>query len=182
LLKQLRGESSKSLTVKKMKNSVFVRSATALTAGALFIVTGCNKSPQATAQKDDHGHDHPSGPPHGGTPVKVGEHDFHLELVNDPQAGKMLAFVMDDHMEHAESVPPTTFDLVAKMGGQEHRATFKAGEESTPPTTNISVFSASADWFKTATNFDGVIPTITLKGETFTNVTFTFPKGTRHSH
>jgi hypothetical protein len=166
-----------------MKNSVFARSITALTVCTSFIVAGCNKSSQTTAQKTgDHGHEHPSGPPHGGTPVKVGEHDFHLELVNDPQVGKMLAYVLDDHMEHAESVPPTTFDLIAIIAGREHRATFNPGEASTPSTTNISVFSANADWLKTATNFEGVIPTITLKGETFTNVTFTYPKGTRHSH
>lgn len=114
--------------------------------------------------------------------MKVGEHDFHLELVNDTHAGKMLAYVHDDHMEHAESVPPTTFELVAKMDGKEHRATFNAGDGSTTAATNVNVFTAKADWFKSATNFEGLIPTITLKGETFTNVTFTYPKGTSHKH
>jgi hypothetical protein len=168
-----------------MKNPIFVYSATVLTVSALIALTGCGQSSQKTAKKADahgHDHDHPSGSAHGGTPVKVGEHDFHLELVNDPQAGKMLAYVFDDHMEHAENVPPTTFDLIAKMSGQEQRVTFNPGEGPTPATTNVSVFSATADWLKTATNFEGVIPTITLGKETFTNVTFSYPKGSRHSH
>ena len=31
----------------------------------------------------DHAHPEKSGAPHGGTPVKVGDHGFHLELVPD---------------------------------------------------------------------------------------------------
>src|SRR5688572_3567783 len=102
-----------------MKNSVLI---TAVLTAGLF-AAGCNKSSQTAS--NDHGHDHgpgghfhdkKSGPPHGGTPVQVGGHDFHLELVNDTHAGKMLAYVYDDHLEHAESVPPATFDLVAKIG------------------------------------------------------------------
>jgi hypothetical protein len=173
-----------------MKRFNFVPFVPVVCASVLCALTACNQSPQSTAKKDDHGHDHanghghdhPSGPPHGGTPVKVGEHDFHLELVNDTHAGKMLAYVFDDHMEHAETVPPTSFELIAKFGGNEHRATFNAGGGSKAATTNVNLFSATADWFKNATNFDGLIPTITLKGETFTNVTFTYPKGISHKH
>ena len=167
-----------------MKNSVLI---TAVLTAGLF-AAGCNKSSQTAS--NDHGHDHgldghshdkKSGPPHGGTPVQVGGHDFHLELVNDTHAGKMLAYVFDDHLEHAESVPPTTFELIAKIGAMEHRATFNPGDGSRPALAEVNVFHATADWLKTATNFDGVIPTITLKNETFTNVTFSYPKGSSHT-
>jgi hypothetical protein len=163
-----------------MKMSVLISAV--LTAG--LFAGGCNKSSQ-TASNDHgpggHSHDKKSGPPHGGTPVKVGGHDFHLELVNDTHAGRMLAYVFDDHLEHAESVPPTTFELVAKIGATEHRTTFNPGDGSRPAVRDVDVFHAAADWLKTATNFEGVIPTITLKNETFTNVTFSFPKGSSHT-
>ena len=167
-----------------MKNSVLLSAV--LTAG--LFAAGCNKS--SPTASNDHGHDHgpgghshdkKSGPPHGGTPVQVGGHDFHLELVNDTNAGKMLAYVFDEHMEDAKSVPPTTFELVAKIGGTEHRATFNPGDGSRPAVREVDVFHATADWLKTATNFEGVIPKITLKNETFTNVTFSYPKGSSHT-
>src|SRR5688572_8391618 len=94
----------------------------AITAGSL-IVAGCNRSndsetpgtpPTQSAKAEEHGHDHgpgsdhshdekgadhahaeKSGAPHGGTPVEVGDHGFHLELVPDAVDGKMLAYVLD---------------------------------------------------------------------------------------
>jgi hypothetical protein len=172
---------------------LFVR---ALTACSILILTGCQQSSAPAAQSksaDDHGHSHasganhnhahPSGTPHGGTPVQVGDHGFHLELVSDPIDGKMHAYVLDDHMEKYVKVPLTTFELVAKTAGQEQRLTFNA--VTNPPSgsaTNTSLFSASASNLASLTNFEGVIPRITLDGRTFENVTFSYPKGSRHSH
>lgn len=167
-----------------MKNSVLI--VTVLTAG--LFAAGCNQSTHNAS--NDHGHDHgpgghthadKSGPPHGGTPVRIGGHDFHLEFVNDTQAAKMLAYVFDSHLENAERVPPTSFELIAKIGATEHRATFNPGDGSRPGLTEVNVFHATADWFKTATNFEGVIPKITLKNKTFTDVTFSYPKGSSHT-
>jgi hypothetical protein len=179
--------------MKKIVENLPVRE---LTACSILVLTGCNQSsPPASQSKaaDDHGHshtpnadhdhDHPSGTPHGGTPVQVGDHGFHLELVTDPIDGKMHAYVLDDHMEQYVKVPLTTFELVAKTGGQEQRLTFNA--VTNPPSgsaTNTSLFSASADSLASLTNFEGIIPRITLDGETFENVTFSYPKGSRHSH
>lgn len=115
--------------------------------------------------------------------MQLGDHGFHLELVNDPVDGKMLAYVLDGHMEKEVSVAVTSFELIAKAGGQEHRLNFAAvtnGPNATPQKT--SVFTAPAAELSKATSFEGVIPKITLDGKTFENVTFTFPKGTRHSH
>ena len=115
--------------------------------------------------------------------MQVGDHGFHLELVSDPIDGKMHAYVLDDHMEKYVKVPLTTFELIAKTGGEEQRLTFTS--VTNPPSgsaTNTSHFSASAASFANLTNFEGVIPKITLDGKTFENVTFSYPKGSRHSH
>ena len=103
--------------------------------------------------------------------------------MSDPIDGKMLAYVLDDHMEKYVRVPLTTFELVATMGGQEQRLTFNP-VTNTPAgsVTNTSVFSASVPGVAGLTNFEGTIPKITLDGKTFENVTFSYPKGSRHSH
>jgi hypothetical protein len=179
-----------------MKKIIVNLSINTLTACSILILSGCNQSTppasQAKSSNDtghshgpggDHDHAQPSGSPHGGTPVQVGDHGFHLELVSDPIDGKMLAYVLDDHMEKYVKVPLTTFDLVAKSHGQEQRLTFNPVTNAPAGTaTNTSLFSASAPGLAGLTNFDGTIPKITLDGETFENVTFSYPKGSRHSH
>jgi hypothetical protein len=181
----------------------------AVTAGSL-IIAGCNRSSEtessSTTQsakaehghehgpgsdhshdaKEDHAHAEKSGAPHGGTPVQVGDHAFHLELVRDAVDGKMLAYVLDAHMEKEVTVAGGAFELIAKAkeaDTQEQRLTFN-------PVTNApnadaektSVFAAAATNLNTLTNFEGVIPKITLDGKTFENVKFSYPKGSRHEH
>lgn len=118
--------------------------------------------------------------PHGGTPVQVGEHEYHLELVNDRTEGKMTAYVLDEHAENPKVVAPTTFELIAQIDGEQKSLNF----QPVPPEGGVigSSFTASADWLKTATNFQAVIPSIQLGGKTFDNITFSFPEGTRHIH
>ena len=75
------------------------------------------------------------------------------------------------------------FELVAKANGQEQRYAFH-------PVTNApnasaektSVFSATFRDVNSMTNFEGLIPKISLDGKSFENVTFSYPKGSRHEH
>ena len=150
-----------------MKNH-FLTAALAITLGLL------------NAMAADHGHF--SAPPHGGTPVVVGSHGFHLELVRDAEKSRFQAYVIDGHFEHYVSVPEKSFDMVATVGGQEQKITFNrtpapGGNDAAKDSYS---FEGTADWVKTATNFTAVIPTITLKGRTFRNVRVNFPKGSIH--
>jgi hypothetical protein len=146
--------------------------------GCLALATGCRDAQQT----DGHGHSH--GPPHGGTPVNVAEHKYHLELVRDATNGVMQAYVLDGDLHDFIRVPETNFTLVAKLSGQTERLEFQRMTNATSPNPADPsfLFEARAEWVKNATNFDGLIPSITLKGQTFTNVTFPFPKGTQHTH
>jgi hypothetical protein len=131
----------------------------------------------------DHAHAEKSGAPHGGTPVEVGDHGYHLELVPDAVDGKMLAYVLDAHLEREVSVSGGAFELVAKTGTQEHRLTFNPVASAPNATVDkTSVFSATATNLNSLTNFEGVIPKITIDGKTFENVKFSYPKGSRHEH
>jgi len=130
------------------------------------------------------GAEHKHGPPHGGTPVLVGGHKFHLELVRDGAAGGMQAFVLDDHLEKYVAVRETNFTLRATFAGRTESVEFKraanAADKKLPAMS--SLFEARADWIKAATNFNGLIPSITLNGRTFKDIKFPFPKGTQHAH
>jgi hypothetical protein len=122
------------------------------------------------------------GLPHGGTPVIVGSHGYHLELVRDAEKGRLQAYVLDGHAEKYVDVPEKSFDMVATVGGKEQRLTFnRVAAPGKTLAADSNVFEGTAAWVKSATNFNAVIPTITLKGKTFKDVKVTFPKGSIHS-
>lgn len=154
---------------------------------ALAFLNGCGDS-----HSGGHGHSHGKGhshgddhvPPHGGTPVVVAEDEFHLELVREATAGQLQAYVLDGHLEGYVQVAETNFLLIAKAGGSTERLTFQRAPE--PPSGSVpaksALFAAQADWLKAAKEFEGSIPAITLNGKTFTNISFSFPKGSKHVH
>jgi len=138
----------------------------------LATVLGISNSYSADALK---------GPPHGGTPVVVGSHGYHLELVRDAEKGRLQAYVLDGHVANYVKVPEASFDMVATIGGKQERLTFhRVPATGKPLAKESSLFEGTADWVKTATNFNAVIPSITLKGKTFKDVKVTFPKGSMH--
>lgn len=148
-------------------------------AACLVAGTGCRDSSQSKSDNDT------NGPPHGGTPVLIADHKNHLELVRDGTAGLMQAYVLDDDLHDFIRVPETNFTLVATISpGHSERLEFQRVTNST--TANLAepsfLFEGRAEWIKAASKFDGLIPTITLKGRTFTNISFPFPKGTQHTH
>jgi hypothetical protein len=162
------------------------------TALMLTVAVGCRDSADSHGHSHDgeaaHDHDadadHDQAPPHGGTPVVVADDQFHLELVLDATAAKMRAYVLDGHLEGYVQVPETNFVMVAKAGGKNEQLVFQRTPEPTSGSVpeKSSIFEAQADWLKVAKEFEGLIPTITLNGKTFTNILFSFPKGTKHVH
>jgi len=156
------------------------------TALLLTVAVGCRDSKDSHGHSHDgesgHSHDtgHAHAPPHGGTPVVIADDQFHLELVLDAPAAKMQAYVLDGHLEGYVQVAETSFVVAAKLGEQTEQLNF----QRTPGKDSVksSLFEAQADWLRTAKEFAGDIPTITLDGKTFTNISFTFPKGSKHVH
>jgi hypothetical protein len=154
---------------------------------ALALLNGCGKDPKGVS--DSHGHDHADqgqahGPPHGGTPVVIADDEFHLELVRDATAGRMQAYVLDGHLEGYVPVSETTFAIVASVGAKEESLAFQRAPDAASGNVpgKSSLFEAQAEWVKIAKEFEGRIPTITLGGKTFTNISFSFPKGSQHVH
>lgn len=163
----------------------------ALCGVVLCFAVGCrdSSSSHGHSHEGENAHSHDAGhddhaPPHGGTPVIVAEDKFHLELVHDPTAGKMQAYVLDGHLEGYVQVPETSFVIATKSGGNTEQLAFQRAPD--PANSKVpqksSLFEAQAEWLKSANEFAGSIPTITLNGTTFTNISFSFPKGSKHVH
>jgi hypothetical protein len=173
--------------MKKLKPFACLMSALLLT-----VAVGCRDSADSHghSHEGENAHSHDSAPandqgtPHGGTPVVIGGDKFHLELVHDATAGKMQAYLLDGHLEGYVEVPETSFVLAAKVGEASEQLNFQRAPAtgSTTVPEKSSLFEAQAEWLKTAKEFAGNIPTITLNGATFTNISFAFPKGTKHVH
>ena len=47
------------------------------------------------------------------TPVELGEHQYHLELLKDEEAGKMKAWILDGHLENFIRVKSQGFEVKA---------------------------------------------------------------------
>jgi len=126
-----------------------------------------------------HGHKHEHRPPHGGTAVVLGREAFHVELVRTAETGLLTCYVLDGHMESFIRIPAPSLALETTVSNRTSTLTLLpvANAATGEKAGDTSQFEAKADWLKTTPNFTGRIPTITVRGATFTNVTFRFPEG-----
>jgi hypothetical protein len=156
----------------KILNAFLVLSAAAL---GLVSFTACSK------KSDDHAHGHHHHTaPHGGTLVELGEHQFNLEFVRDATAGTLTAYVLDGHAENFIRLPLPAIPLTAMVNGMPQPLALTATASTATGETvgDTSQFVGQADWLKTATSFDVVIPALDIRGAMFADVKFNFPKGT----
>jgi streptogramin lyase len=136
----------------------------------------------ATSEKKD-GEHHEHTAPHGGTLVVFGEEFAHVELVLDPASGKLSLYALDGEAEkpirlkegelEIQIKKPSAFTL--KLKAVENSLT---GEK----TGDTSEFSVTSDQLKNLKEFDAVLAGINIKGKSFKNTEFNFPKGNEEAH
>jgi hypothetical protein len=151
---------------------------TSLLTLGLLGMAGCgNRKPPTSSGARAHGFF--AAPPHGGTPVVLGDEDYQVEFVLDAPAGKLIAYVLDGEMENFVRITPSAFDVTAQRPGGPQVLHFVAVANSATGETvgSTSQFEAQADWLQTAKTFDGVILEINVAGTAFKGVVFNFPKG-----
>lgn len=136
---------------------------------------GCAKSPEPVPAPAA-GHAHLA--PHGGTLVELGEELYHLELVRDPEAGKLAAYVLDGHAENFIRIAAPSFDLVALADGARRPLTLRAVANTATGETvgDTSQFEAQADWLKKNAPFTGTLTALEVRGTKFANVAFSLQK------
>jgi hypothetical protein len=137
---------------------------------AVLVFGGCAKKEAVGLHQDQ--------PPHGGTPVALGDM-YHIEFVLDAASGTLSAYLLDGEMEAFVRSDMPSFEVQAKVGGAEQLLVFKpvANPATGETVGDTALFSAQAGWLKTAKSFDAVIKSVTLDGTKFTNVGFNFSKG-----
>src|SRR5688500_6599013 len=115
---------------------------------------------------------HSDRAPHGGTLVEVGQHAYNIELVRDPAAGKLTAYVLDGHAENFIRITAPALELVAFTGGEKRPLTLRAmANPATGETVgDTSQFEAQADWLKNTGEFPGEIPALEIRGNKFQKV------------
>jgi hypothetical protein len=147
-----------------------------LTAGAFL---GCSKPAETAAPKTEAVHKHEHHPPHGGTPVVLGEEEYHIELVLDAGAGKLQAFVLDGELENFVRVPAESLEIDAEVSGRQERLNLRAVPNTATgeKVGDTSLFETQADWLKTTPSFDAALKEIAVRGKTYSQVKFNFPKG-----
>lgn len=145
---------------------------------SLACTVGCARKPLSSAMVTAPAR-HEHHPPHGGTPVVLGDEAYHLELVLDAASGTLQAFVLDGEMENFIRCAAVTVEIDAKVGGESKMLVLAAvANPATGETVgDTALFEAHANWLKTETVFNGVLKKITIRGATFAGVKFNFPKG-----
>jgi hypothetical protein len=144
-------------------------------AGAALLLAGCGRK-AASPGGAEAAHFHQNVPPHGGTPVALGD-DYCLEIVRDAENGTLSAYVLDDEMEEFIRLPAPSLPLLVRVAGEDRPLVLSAVATSCTGETvgDTALFQARADWLKTTAAFGGTVQSITVRGTTFTGVRFSFP-------
>ena len=150
-----------------------------LAGGGWYLVRARIRATAVAGTAHDAVKPHQDQPPHGGTPIVLGDEQFHLELVRDPAAGTLRAYVLDGEMESFIRIAAKAFDINVDLGGRKRTLTFRpVADLATGETVgDTSLFEAQADWIKTADHFKGVIKLLPIQDQTFKAVAFAFPEG-----
>jgi hypothetical protein len=149
---------------------------------AALLLAGCAKAPPPPEADVPHHHHHHA--PHGGAAVELGDEQYHVELVLDPTTGTLQAYVLDAELENFVRASAPTLDIEATVAGGPKAVSLAAvpNTETGETVGDTSLYEGQADWLKAARVFDGTIKSVTIRGTSYTDVKFNFPKGSDTAH
>lgn len=154
----------------------------ALALAAAFATGGCAKKTPPAVASEAPAAKHEHHPPHGGTPVVLGEEAAHVELVLDAGSGRLQAYVLDGELENFIRVAEPSLTIVATVDGAERALVLAAVASPASGETvgDTSLFETQADWLKTTPRFAAKLASITVRGVVYRDVVFGFPEGNDH--
>jgi len=143
----------------------------------VLVLPGCGKESPAAKPVSVPPHQHI--PPHHGTPVVLGNEEYHVELVLDSTAGELNAYILDGELENFIRVQQPSFEVVSSRQGREETLIFKAVANNATGETagDTSQFKAQADWLRTDKAFDAILKHLVVVGNNYDEIKFNFPKG-----
>ncbi len=144
---------------------------------ALLLACACdgrNQQPGKTNPSKAGGHHHEHVAPHGGTVIVLGDEAFHLEMIYDPAVGRVTLYVLDGHLENFIRLPAAGIVTSIALGETNRALVLTPVAQSATGETigNTSQFGGAADWLKSSPELDGLISSIEVRGQQFTNVAF----------
>lgn len=125
-------------------------------------------------------HEHKA--PRGGTLIELGDdHGQQMEFVIDHNNGKVWAYILKDHAERPARITQKEIVLTVHKGegsAEEFAVTLTAvaNELSGEKVGDTSEFAGQSDKLKTAKIFEATVTSVSVKGQEFKNVKFSFPK------
>jgi Flp pilus assembly protein TadD len=137
--------------------------------------TASAPSPSAEAAKKEAEHEHSA--PHGGVLIELGEEFAHIEIVLDAATGKLTAYALDGEAEKAVRIKQNEIEVAVENPAVTIKLAGVANTLTGETADDTSEFSGQSERLKGATDFNGIIKTISIKGKEFKNVAFNFPKG-----
>jgi hypothetical protein len=146
-------------------------------------VTGCDGQTHSNLDQAQHhgNHAHHHAPPHGGTPIQLGDELYHMEWVKDEDIGIMRCYIFDGHMETFVRISQETFEVNIPLEGKESKYTwtFSAiANRSTGETIgNSSEFHAPLESLPNQNKFEGILQEIHIEGQYFRNIPVRYPEG-----
>lgn len=155
-----------------MKSSVAL-----LTLAALAAFAGCRKHDSSHAHNHETHGGHAHAAPHGGVLVELGEHAYNVELVVQPDAGRLLAYLLSGHADQFVRSHMPSIELWIMDGDQSRELVLQpmANPITGEAVGNTSLFSAEAEWLKRGGAFTGVMKTISVGGARFEGIRFSVP-------
>ncbi len=141
-------------------------------------ISGCGRHSEERAPATAPAH-HEHVAPHGGTAVELGHEEFHVELVLDAAAGRLTGYVLDGELEQFIRIAAPSLRLIVRSGAGEQVLELRAvASPATGETAgDTSQFEGIADWLKSTPRFDARLAEITVRGKTYRDISFNFPKG-----
>lgn len=133
---------------------------------------------QAQADGADAHHEHIA--PHGGTLVVLGDELAHLELVLDPDTGRMTAYVLDGEATRGVPVQLSSLriDVWPESGARFEVALAPVENVLTGETRgNTSQFKGRSDRLEGLLRFRGEVHQLEIKGQRFERISFRYPEG-----
>ena len=151
----------------------------ALAGSAWFLVRARINATAVAGTSHDIPKPHQDQPPHGGTPIGLGEDQFNLELVRDLAAGTLKAFVLDGEMEDFIRISAKVLEIdVEHEGRKDTLKLLPVADAATGETVgDTCLFLTQADWLKRVDHFKGVIKNLAIQDQKFQSIAFSFPEG-----
>ena len=128
-----------------------------------------------------HGNDHHHDAPHDGVLIECGDHQYNLEVVHDSESGDLEIYVLGGHASKPVRIEQESIEVTINADGKEEVFNLAAIADSQQEKT-----VGDTDYFRLkealpgTKQFEGVIKSVTIKGTSFENKSFSYPDEEHH--